>query len=135
MRIRVRSVRLVLAVGLLACGGSNGSGPPPPPPPPPPPSPADCPANTFCMPPATNTFNPTSRGVASGTTVSWQNGSGTVHNVTFANPAAAGAVAGGAAGNITEHDSGTNSRVFTAAGTHNFQCTLHFGMTGSVIVQ
>ena len=87
------------------------------------------------MPPATNTFSPTTRTVTSGTTVSWQNGSGAVHNVTFENPAAAGAVAGGASGNIPEHDSGTNSRVFTAVGTHNFQCTLHFGMTGAVIVQ
>jgi len=86
------------------------------------------------MPPATNTFSPTSRTVASGMTVSWQNGSGAVHNVTFENLAAAGAVAGGAPGNIPEHDAGTNSRVFIATGTHNFQCTLHFGMTGSVIV-
>ncbi|HEU4747807.1 MAG TPA: plastocyanin/azurin family copper-binding protein, partial [Gemmatimonadaceae bacterium] len=67
--------------------------------------------------------------------VSWQNGSGAVHNVTFDNPAAAGAVAGGASGNVPEHNSGTNSRAFTAVGTHNFQCTLHFGMTGAVIVQ
>ncbi len=87
------------------------------------------------MPPAANAFSPTSRTVAPGTTVSWQNGSGAVHNVVFANPSAAGAVAGGAAGNIPEHDSGTNSRVFNAVGTHNFQCNLHFGMNGSVIVQ
>ena len=87
------------------------------------------------MQPATNAFSPTSRTVAPGTTVSWQNGSGAVHNVVFANPSAAGAVTGGAAGNIPEHDSGTNSRVFTTVGTHNFQCNLHFGMNGSVIVQ
>ena len=87
------------------------------------------------MPPATNTFSPANRTVASGTTVSWQNNSGAVHNVIFDNPSAAGAVGGGTGGNIPEHDSGTNSRVFTAIGTHNFQCMLHFGMTGAVIVQ
>jgi plastocyanin len=113
----------VLMVVAVACGGDNpldpGIGP--------------CPANTFCM-TATN-FNPASRTVSVGTTVNWVNASGTIHNVTFANPAQAGGVGGGASGNIPEHGSGTNSRVFTTVGTHDFNCTLHLGMTGSVLVQ
>jgi len=73
--------------------------------------------------------------VTSGTPVSWQNDSGVIHNVTFANPAAAGAVGTGASGNIPDHGSGTNSRVFTAVGTtQGFQCTIHAGMTGTVVV-
>jgi plastocyanin len=74
-------------------------------------------------------FTPTSRTVTSGTTVHWLNDSNVIHNVTFANPTAAGVT------NIPEHSSGTNSRVFTAVGTHAFECTIHFGMTGSVVVQ
>ena len=106
-------------------GGGGGSG--------------SCPANTFCM--TGNTFftapasTPPSQTVNSGATVSWQNGSIVLHNVTFANPSQAGAVGSGASGNIGDHNSGTNSRVFTAAGTHAFQCTIHAGMTGSVVVQ
>lgn len=98
-----------------------------------------CPASTFCM--AGTTFfttpasSPPSQTVNSGATVSWQNGSNVLHNVTFANPSQAGAVGSGASGDIGNHNSGTNSRVFTAVGTHDFQCTIHAGMIGSVVVQ
>lgn len=87
---------------------------------------------TFFTTPAST---PPSRTVTSGTTVNWLNDSGVIHNVTFANPAVAGAVVGtSASGDIPNHSSGTNSRVFTAVGTHGFQCTIHAGMTGSVVV-
>lgn len=125
---------LVLAVGVTACG-SNGSTPPPPPPPPP----AACPAGTICMTGrafyTTPSSNPPGLSVGSGTPVAWRNSSGVVHNVTFADPAAAGSVGGGASGNIVEHSSGTNSRVFSAPGTQNFQCTIHLNMVGAVVVQ
>jgi plastocyanin len=61
--------------------------------------------------------------------VAWQNDSHAIHNVTFANPATAGVT------DIPEHSSGTNSRVFNATGTHNFRCTIHKNMDGSVVVQ
>lgn len=91
-----------------------------------------CAANTFCM--TASSFTPTSRTVAVNTVVNWTNNSGVVHNVTFTNPAAAGAVGSGASGNIPDHGDGTNSRVFATAGTHAFRCTIHAGMDGSVVV-
>lgn len=121
----------VLVAGASACGGSDGAGPPPPPP--------SCPANTICMTGGlfytTPTSTPTSLTVAVNAPVAWQNGSGVFHNVTFGNPFAARAVGAGGSGNIAEHSSGTNSRSFNAAGTYSFECTLHFGMVGSVVVQ
>jgi plastocyanin len=79
--------------------------------------------------------SPPTVSVLTGTPVAWTNTSGVFHNVTFANPAAAGGVSGGAVGNIGEHTSGTNSRQFGTPGPQNFQCTLHSNMTGVVIVQ
>jgi len=121
----------VLVAGASACGGSDGAGPPPPPPP--------CPANTICMTgglfyttPATT---PTSLTVPVNTPVAWMNNSGVPHNVTFDNPFAARAVGTGGNGNIAVHSSGTNSRQFTPADTYTFECTLHLGMVGSVVVQ
>jgi plastocyanin len=77
-------------------------------------------------------FSPITLTVAAGGTVNWRNDAGQVHNVTFADPALALAVGGGAQGNIPDHSSGTNSRRFNA-GT-GFQCTIHAGMTGTVVV-
>ncbi len=121
---------LVLVVGASACGGSDGGTSPPPPP---------CPANTFCMTGGlfytTPTSVPTSLTVPVNRPVAWLNNSGVFHNVTFDNPFAAQPVGNGGNGNIAVHNSGTNSRQFNAAGTYSFECTLHFGMVGTVVVQ
>jgi len=63
--------------------------------------------------------------VAAGTTVTWTWNSGsTEHNVTFSD-ASSGDKSGG----------GTYSLEFDAPGTYTYRCTLHAGMTGSVLVQ
>ena len=70
-------------------------------------------------------FSAASIVVPAGTTVTWTWNSGsTEHNVTFAD-ATSGDRSGGA----------SYSRQFIAPGTFAYHCTLHPGMTGSVLVQ
>jgi hypothetical protein len=118
----------VLVISTAGCGGGgNGITPPPPPPPPPP----TCAAGTFCM--TASAFSPTTLTVASGSVVTWRNDASLIHNVTFANPSAALAVStGGPSGNIPDHSSGTNSRRFNVGTT--FECTVHLGMSGTIVV-
>jgi plastocyanin len=74
------------------------------------------------------TFSPASVTIPVGGTVTWQI-SGSTHNVTFSGNAPAG-------GNIGDTSPGASaSRTFTTAGTYNYQCTRHSGMSGSVTVQ
>ncbi len=69
-------------------------------------------------------FNPTESDISAGGTVTFNNTSGTTHNVTFVSGAA----------NIPDHPSGSNIRTFASAGTFEFSCTIHSGMAGRVIV-
>jgi hypothetical protein len=123
---------LVLALTAVSCGGGDGGvSPPPPPPPPPPPT---CPANTFCM--GASNFSPTTRTVAGGTTVTWQNQSGVGHNVIWDNAAGRNAaLAGDGTGDLGEFSSGSHTRLFNAAGTYGFHCTIHAGMNATLTVQ
>ncbi len=75
---------------------------------------------------ASNTFAPATIDVARNGTVNWIFAAVT-HNVTFGGSAPTG-------GNIGNTASATVSRTFTVAGTFSYQCTLHGGMTGMVIV-
>lgn len=76
-----------------------------------------------------NFFSPDSVRIAVNGTVTWDWGSGgVVHNVTFATVA-------GAPANIDNRNSGTVARTFDAAGTFNYQCTIHPGMNGKVLAQ
>ena len=123
---------LILVLTAVSCGGGGDGGVTPPPPPPPPP-PA-CPANTFCM--GASSFSPTTRSVAGGTTVTWQNNSGVTHNVTWNNAAGSNAaLAGDGTGDIGDFSSGSHTRLFNTAGTYGFGCTIHAGMNGSLTVQ
>jgi plastocyanin len=93
-----------------------------------------CTTGTFCM--SGDAFVPTTASAAVGAVVSWVNGSGTTHNVIFDNPGAAGpAAAGQSSGNIGDFSSGTQSRIFSTAGTYPFHCTIHAGMNGTLTVQ
>jgi plastocyanin len=73
-----------------------------------------------------SSFNPDIVDITAGGSVTWtNNSSGTLHNVTFATLTA---------NNIAEHTTGSNTRSFNSAGSFAYQCTLHGGMTGTVIV-
>ena len=119
---------LFLALTAISCGGGGGGVSPPPPPP-------TCPANTFCLSGAT-AYSPTTRTVASGTTVTWTNSSTVDHNVTWDNDAGRNAaLAGDGTGDIASFNSASHTRLFNAAGTYGFHCTIHPGMNGTLTVQ
>lgn len=126
--IRSRSLGAMVVAALLACGGGGGGGgggitnPPPPGPAPSPPSASA----TVTL--GAASFTPSSVSITLNGTVTWNNTSGLDHNVTF-NAAA------GAPSNIATHNSGSNQRSFSAAGSFAYGCTLHAGMNGTVTVQ
>ena len=71
-------------------------------------------------------FDPDAVDISAGGSVRWTNNSGgTQHNVTFATIAT---------NNIANHTTGSSTRTFANAGNYAYQCTLHPGMTGTVIV-
>lgn len=75
-----------------------------------------------------NFFNPNSVTVAVGGTVTWNWNSGAVtHNVTFQTA--------GAPADIGNTSTGSFPRTFPSAGTFQYECTLHPGMSGSVTAQ
>ncbi len=77
---------------------------------------------------ADNSFTPNAVTITKGTAVNWAwVGTTSAHNVTFANTP-------GKPANIGDMTSGSMQRTFDTAGTFNYQCTNHAGMTGSVTV-
>ena len=76
---------------------------------------------------ADNSFTPSTITVPLHTTVTWSWGGVNTHNVTFT-PAT------GVPLDIPNRTSGTVDRTFDTAGTFQFRCTNHAGMTGSVTV-
>ena len=72
-------------------------------------------------------FTPSQVDIAQGGTVTWQFGTVT-HNVTF------GAGSAGTPSNIGNTASANVSRTFATAGTFAYACTLHAGMSGTVVV-
>ena len=75
---------------------------------------------------ASSTFDPRTVAVSRTGTVTWT--FNLLHNVTFA-------TATGAPQNIADQATGTAQRQFNTAGTFNYQCTIHPGMNGTVVVQ
>jgi plastocyanin len=73
-------------------------------------------------------FTPSAIKVAAGATVTWTNSSDEAHNVTFAGSAVppSGTMAAGTAKALV---------MPAVAGTYNYTCTFHSGMSGSVQVQ
>jgi plastocyanin len=73
-----------------------------------------------------NFFDPASTTLATNTTVTWTWHGGQAHNVTFANSSLSGS---------GDKTTGTFAKTFPSAGTFNYQCTLHPGMNGVIIIQ
>lgn len=132
MRLSLVSAALCISI-LSACGGGGGGSPA---------GPSStggtggnggtggtgntpCPSGTICL--RESSFDPTSLTVTRGSSVNFSNTSGIEHNVTFAS--------GSGIQSIGNHTSGTNTRVFSTAGNFPFQCTLHAGMNGQIVVQ
>jgi plastocyanin len=70
-------------------------------------------------------FNPTTRSVAAGTTITWTNKDAIAHTVTSdINLFDSGSIAA----------NGTYSQTFATAGTFTYHCSIHTTMTASVIV-
>ena len=123
--MRARLMFVPLAAAILACGGSSDS---------------TGPVNTGggggggtvvatnAVDMKNRAFTPAAIKVASGATVTWTNADGEAHNVTFDSGGvpASGTMAAGANKALV---------MPTAAGTYQYHCTFHAGMTGSVQVQ
>jgi plastocyanin len=77
---------------------------------------------------SSNSFNPATVTITVAGMVTWTNNTGIDHNVTFAQ-------ATGAPTNVPNFSTGSASRSFPTAGTFAYQCTIHAGMNGSVVVQ
>ena len=72
-----------------------------------------------------NAFDPSSVDIGAGGHVNFNWGSSVTHNVTFDNSSIAGS---------GDKSSGTFTATFAQAGTYNYHCTIHAGMTGVVNV-
>ena len=117
MKHHLTILSAALMAGAAACGGSSAystgpSGTPP--------------ANTVDA-TTSLTFTPATITVATGTTVTFAF-AGTTHNVTFA-------AVSGAPANIGDTMNANVTRTFSTAGTYSYQCTIHSGMNGTIIVQ
>jgi len=87
----------------------------------------NCPANTVCF--LASSFDPGVLTVAKGSTVQFSNNSGIGHTVNFDAPRPPNVA------DIGLNTSGSFARTFNDAGTFNFHCTQHAGMTGQIKVQ
>ena len=121
---RLRRLAPLLMLAAAGCGGSGGSATPTIPGTPGTPG---TPVVTTSVSMQNNAFNPTAIQVSPGATVTFTNSDGYNHTVTFSSAA------------ITSLDafpSGAKTIAMpTAAGTYPYRCTIHNGMTGSVVVQ
>jgi len=117
-----------LALVISACGSNDSSTPPTAPTPTPPASGG----TTVTIPTETSTAGAAAYGmnpltIATGTTVAFRNSDAVAHTAT------ADAAGGFNTGNIAAN--GTANVTFSAAGTVKYHCTIHPGMTGTIVVQ
>lgn len=134
MRFRLHLIAVPVATLLVACGGGgdggttappSGGSPNTPSTPSTPSTPA-APVQTSSVQIGNNFFSPADVQVSPGTTVTWTWPSGVdIHNVSFDDGQASGNKSAG----------GSYSRTFNTTGTFKYQCTLHGGMNGSVLVK
>jgi plastocyanin len=113
MRVSIAGLALASVVG--ACGGDDGT------------EPNDDPiVGTPVNAGSNNVFNPASVSIAVGGSVTWVFGP-VDHNVIFSGT--------GSPNNIGDTHNRNVTRTFNTAGTFNYICSLHAGMSGNVIVQ
>lgn len=134
---KIRRLAGLAVIGAMgACGGGGAlvdpqENPPaaspasPAAPPSAPPSAPPGSSNIVVTTPGTS-FSPSSITVPAGAMVTWRI-SGATHNVTFGAAKPTG-------GDIANTDNATVTRTFPVAGTFDYQCTRHSGMTGRVSV-
>jgi plastocyanin len=121
LRLSVFAFAMLGASGLVAAGcGSSSTSPSAAP------STGASAPNTVTIPAGTTSFAPATLNVDAGTTVVWQNKDSTVHTTTS-----------DTAGlwNTTLAPGQEFSRTFPTAGTFAYRCTIHAGMTGTVVVK
>ena len=109
---------VLMCVAAAACGGSDsvtGN------------NPGNTPTATTSVTMSSKQFQPAAILVSKGATVTWTNQDGFPHNVTFSNASIT---------SIANFSTGSQSTVMpAAAGTYNYNCTIHPGMNGTVTVQ
>jgi trimeric autotransporter adhesin len=76
---------------------------------------------------ASNSFTPQQVDISTGGSVTWTFSGSEAHNVSFAGTT-------GAPASIGDTQNQSVSRTFATAGTFNYNCTRHAGMTGVVVV-
>jgi plastocyanin len=137
MQIRLLSIAILAACGMLACGG-GGYGTDVPPPPPPPVTPAS-PLDIVIQ---NNTFTPSTLTVPVGSTVKWTWASCTGGYDPYGGSAGETCVDHNVTWDATDvpasptQGSGTYQRLFNVAGTYNYHCSMHgAAMSGKVVVQ
>lgn len=79
-----------------------------------------------------NVFTPAQLAVARGGTVTWSFPGPRPHNVTFTTTGAPATIPNRP---TTTNPPGADSRTFSTAGTFPYDCTIHPGMSGTVVVR
>lgn len=132
MRFAPTGITLALSVAFItACGGGDGSTGPvnstPTPAPTPAPTPTPGASASVVAGDNSNIFTPASVEVARGAVVTWTFGA-RPHNVIFNSTA-------GAPANVEVTSNAQVARTFNTVGSFAYDCTLHSGMTGTVVVR
>ncbi|MGH7655612.1 MAG: cupredoxin domain-containing protein [Gemmatimonadaceae bacterium] len=116
MKLHHTILTAAVLAGAAACGGSTYST-----------GPSGNPAPNTVDALASLAFSPSTLTVPSGTTVTFTF-QGVAHNVTFT-PAT------GVPADIATTSNTSVQRTFSTAGTYAYHCTIHAGMSGTVVVQ